>query len=94
MNLSFSPLSVLLAAFAPLLVLILVMVWDCRQRKRTEKPPQTGKLLRPPGYSLSIRLERTFDSVLDCLINSIGSFRFFRRWCGFSRWFTWFKAGR
>jgi len=38
------------------------------QRKRTEKPPQTEKLLRPPGYSLSIRLESTFDSVLNCLL--------------------------
>jgi F0F1-type ATP synthase membrane subunit b/b' len=28
MNLSFSPLSVLLAAFAPLLVLILAIVWN------------------------------------------------------------------
>ena len=62
--------SVLLAAFAPLVVLILAVLWDRRQRKRTEKPPQTEKLLRPPGYSLSIRLEKTFDSVLNCLLTA------------------------
>jgi len=59
--------SVLLAAFAPLAVLILAVLWDRRQRKQTGKPPQTEKLLRPPGYSLSIRLEKTFDLVLNCL---------------------------
>jgi hypothetical protein len=58
-------ISVLLAAFAPVLVLFLAIFWDRRQRKHTEKPPQPEKLLRPPGYSLSIRLENTFESFLD-----------------------------
>ena len=61
---------VLLAAFAPVLVLTIAIIWDRRQRKRTEKPPQSEKLLRPPGYSLSIRLDKTFDSILDNLCAS------------------------
>ena len=56
--------SVWLAAFGPLLVLILAMAIDRRRRKRIEKPPQTEKLLRPPGYSLSIRLDEIQDSFL------------------------------
>jgi hypothetical protein len=50
--------SVWLAAFAPMCVLILAMVIDRRRRKRIEKPPQTEKLLCPPGYSLSYTLNR------------------------------------
>lgn len=60
-------ISVLLAAFAPVLILFLAIILDRRQRKHTEKPPQSEKLLRPPGWSLSIRLEKTFDSILDNL---------------------------
>jgi hypothetical protein len=45
-------------------VLILAMVIDRRRRKRIEKPPQLEKLLRPPGYSLSIRLDEIQDVVL------------------------------
>jgi hypothetical protein len=59
--------SVLLAILAPPVVLFLAIALDRRQRKRTEKPPQSEKLLRPPGYSLSNHLEKTFDSILDNL---------------------------
>jgi hypothetical protein len=62
-----SMVSVLLAAFAPILVLFLAIFWDRRQRRHTEKPPQSERLLRPPGYSLSIRLDKTLDSFLDNL---------------------------
>jgi hypothetical protein len=55
---------VLLAMLAPSFVLVLAIFWDRRQRKQTEKPPQSEKLLRPPGYSLSARLDKTFDSFL------------------------------
>jgi hypothetical protein len=89
--------SVLLAVFAPLLALILAIIWDHRQRKRTGKPPQTEKLLRPPGYSLSIRLEKTFDSVFDCLLTASVLSAFFGFcevfFAGF-RWFTRCKTGR
>jgi hypothetical protein len=56
--------SALLAAFAPLLALMLALAIDRRNRKHTEKPPQTEKLLRPPGYSLDIRLDETVDKIL------------------------------
>jgi heme/copper-type cytochrome/quinol oxidase subunit 2 len=49
MKLDSSMISVLLAAFAPVLVLFLAIIWDRRQRKHTEKPPQSEKLLRPPN---------------------------------------------
>jgi hypothetical protein len=58
-----SIVSFLVAALFPAVVLISAIVWDRRQRKRTEKPPQSVKLLRPPGYSLSIRLDNTLDSL-------------------------------
>src|ERR1700744_2682082 len=59
-----SMISVLLAAFAPVLVLFLAIVWDRRQRKNTEKPPQSEKLFLPARYSLALRLEKTFEIIL------------------------------
>lgn len=59
-----------LMAFAPLLVLILAMAIDRRLRKRFEKPPQTEKLLRPPGYSLSIRLDETVDKIVNAMLSA------------------------
>jgi hypothetical protein len=63
-----SMISVLLATLAPPLILFLAIVWDRHQRKHTEKPPQSEKLLRPPGYSLSIRLDETFDLVIERIL--------------------------
>jgi len=57
MNFNWSFISVLLAAFGPLIGLIAAIVLDREHRKKTEKPPQSEKLLRPPGYSLSLRLD-------------------------------------
>ena len=65
MKFDLSIVSVWLAAFVPMLVLILAMAVDRHRRKRFEKPPQTEKLLRPPGYSLSIRLEKIQDTILN-----------------------------
>jgi heme/copper-type cytochrome/quinol oxidase subunit 1 len=48
-KLDFVTISAWLAAFAPLLVLIVAMAIDRHLRKRFEKPPQTEKLLHPPG---------------------------------------------
>src|SRR5882757_5643873 len=77
-----SMILILFAAFAPVLVLFLAIIWDRHQRKHTEKPPQSEKLLRPPGYSLSIRLENTFDSILDnlfaaCALSAFSAAGFF-----------------
>ena len=58
-------ISVLLAAFAPMIGLIVAIILDRAWRKKTEKPPQAEKLLRPPGHSLSLRLDKTFDAVVD-----------------------------
>jgi len=68
MKFDLSIVSVWLAAFVPLGVLILAMVSDRRRRKRFERPPQTEKLLRPPGYSLSIRLDETVDKIVDSML--------------------------
>jgi hypothetical protein len=62
----------LLAAFAPLVILIAAIIIDRAWRKESEKPPQTEKLLRPPGYSLSLQLEKTFDAIVDNLIAACG----------------------
>jgi hypothetical protein len=42
--------------------------FDRARRKKTEKPPQTEKLLRPAGYSLSLRLDKIFDVMVDNII--------------------------
>ena len=62
--------SVLLATFAPALALFLAIAWERRQRKQIEKPPQSEKLLRPPGYSLSIRLDETLDLVIQRILTA------------------------
>ena len=43
-------ISVLLAAFAPLIGLIVAIILDRERRKKTEKPPKSEKLLRRAGY--------------------------------------------
>jgi len=47
-----------------MLVLGLAMWIEQQRRKRVEKPPQTEKLLRPPGHSLSLLLDQTIESIL------------------------------
>src|ERR1035441_5957137 len=68
MKINLVTISVWLAAFVPLLVLILAMAIDRHRRKRFEKPPQTEKLLRPPGYSLSMRLDEMVDKIVDAML--------------------------
>ena len=67
-----SMISVLLAAFAPLIGLIAAIIWERERRRKTEKPPQAEKLLRPPGYSLSLRLDKTVDAVMENVLASCG----------------------
>jgi hypothetical protein len=59
---------VLPAAFAPMIGLIAAIILDRAWRKKAEKPPQTEKLLRPPGYSLSLNLDKTLDAMVDNMI--------------------------
>jgi hypothetical protein len=60
----------LLAALTPPIGLIIAIILERKHREKIEKPPQAEKLLRPPGYSLSLRLEKTFDSLMDKLLIS------------------------
>jgi hypothetical protein len=48
--------------------LIVAIILDRAWRKKSEKPPQTEKLLRPPGYSLSLNLDKTLDAMVDDMI--------------------------
>jgi hypothetical protein len=70
MKLDFVTISAWLAAFAPILVLIVAMAIDRRRRKRFERPPQTEKLLRPPGYSLSVQLDETVDKIVNAMLSA------------------------
>src|SRR5271168_587107 len=45
-----------LAGMVPILVLTGAFWYDKKRRENRIQAPQTEKLLRPPGYSLSIRL--------------------------------------
>lgn len=53
-----------LTAITPMLGLGLVIWLDQRRRKRVERSPQAEKLLRPPGYSLSLLLDEAVESIL------------------------------
>jgi heme exporter protein D len=62
----------LLTAFIPLISLIVAVIGDRERRKKSEKPPQVEKLLRPPGHSLSLRLDKTLDQILDDVFTACG----------------------
>ncbi len=64
MKFGLQDLFVLLAAFVPLVALVLATEIDRWNRKHTEKSPQTEKLLRPPGHSLAIRWDKSVDAAL------------------------------
>jgi hypothetical protein len=77
----------------PLLVLFGAFWYDKKRRENRIQAPQTEKLLRPPGYSLSIRLDALADRVINkafvtcglCAIS--GTFlgtagRLYGIWCG------------
>ncbi len=62
MRLDSTMIAVVLATFTPIIGLIVAILLERERRKRTEKSPQTEKLLRPPGYSLSLQLDKLFDA--------------------------------
>jgi hypothetical protein len=61
---------ILPATFVPMIVFFAAIFWDREQRRKSEKPPQTEKLLRPPGHSLALQLDKTLDSMMDNLLAS------------------------
>ena len=61
-----------LAALAPLVCLVAAIVLDRERRKKSERPPQSEKLLRPPGYSLAQRLDACVDKTLDDMLVACG----------------------
>jgi hypothetical protein len=82
MKLDSSMVTIWLAILAPPVALFLAISFDRRQRRHTEKPPQSEKLLRPPGYSLSVRLDETFESSLNnmfaaCALSAFSSAGFY-----------------
>jgi hypothetical protein len=63
-----STLPIYLAAFVPLFALGVAIWLDRKRRKVTEKPPQQEKLLRPPGFSLALRLHALQDKTLNSIL--------------------------
>jgi hypothetical protein len=53
-------------------VVVLAVVIDRKRRKLTERPPQQEKLLRPPGYSLTLRLDDVGDKILNDILLACG----------------------
>lgn len=66
LNLDVQNLSLIVGAVAPVLGILGGLFLERRRRRaRGVKPPQQEKLLRPPGYSLSIRLDDLWDKTLN-----------------------------
>jgi hypothetical protein len=66
--------SFLVSAFAPALVVLFALWIDQwrRRHRRSKKPkPAQERLLRPPGYSLSLRLEELTDDLFNKIIGSL-----------------------
>src|SRR4051812_4331312 len=57
-------ISLFLGGIAPLIAFALAANLELRRRRNQEKPPQVEKLLRPPGYSLSVRLDELTERVV------------------------------
>jgi hypothetical protein len=66
--------SFLVSAFAPALVVLFALwfdQWRRRSRRSKKTKPLQERLLRPPGYSLSLRLEELTDDLFNKIIGSI-----------------------
>ena len=65
-------LSFLVSAFAPALVVLFALWLDqYRRHRRPKKAAQKEKILRPPGYQLSMRLEELTDDLFNKIVGSI-----------------------
>ena len=49
------------AGMVPVVIIMVFFWWDRKRRKKQIQPPQVEKLLRPPGHSLSMRLDDVVD---------------------------------
>jgi len=70
--------SVWLAAFVPLVGVILAVHWDRWQRKRTTNHRKPKNSYDRQVYTLSLTLEKAFDSIMDCLLAATVLSAFFR----------------
>jgi hypothetical protein len=70
--------SILVGAFAPAIVLLGAVTFEKIRRARVVRPPQEEKLLRPPGHSLSVRLDALMDRAISQLIWAM----FWTAWAG------------
>jgi hypothetical protein len=61
-------ISVFAGALGPAFAFVLAITIDRRKRAKIERPPQEEKLLRPAGYSLSLRLDLLQDQMLEKIL--------------------------
>src|SRR6266496_3411016 len=55
-----------------MIALVPAVVFERKRRGGIEKPPQQEKLLRPPGYSLSLRLDETQEGAMKDILWACG----------------------
>jgi hypothetical protein len=76
---------IIVAAVMPSLALFAAISLIQKKRKLTEKPPQTVKLLRPPGYSLSLKFDEVFEGIFSGLMKTV----FLGTMCGLAGYMLW-----
>ena len=65
--------AMLVGGFVAMLLPLGFVFWDRRQRRlRKERPPQQDKLLRPPGYSLSLKVDELWERMTHQLALTFG----------------------
>ena len=70
--------SILVAAFAPAIVLLAAVGFEKHRRAKIVGPPQEEKLLRPPGYSLTVKLDALTERGTTQLLGAM----FWTAWAG------------
>lgn len=63
--------AVMIGAVFPVVVLVAAAAFEKHRRKQIEKPPQEEKLLRPPGYSMGLRLDALQDRLNDKVLGAV-----------------------
>jgi hypothetical protein len=62
----------IVGGLGPVLWLFVREFRDKQRREEVESPPQEEKLLRPPGHSLSVKLDTIWEDFLTKLLQSVG----------------------